>query len=254
MTDATCPRHAEERAQGSCARCGSFVCRLDFKLIDGQTYCEACAARPDVDYLEAYRLKYWGKRDGWAWLFGLAAPFQIILGASSLVEEWQPPILGLMTIAFGIVGGLFFFGLRIARLLLMFTFVCQCIVVVVVTGAQGLAGLVIPFLVTVSIVTNTRTLLFFEVPVDRKRLQRAWDIYANNTVARYALLLGVLSLLVPPLGVLAVLCGILGLSRVDKNARPPIGRRGSAIAGIVCGSIGTLATLAFAFYQLMHAR
>jgi hypothetical protein len=42
------------------------VCVDDRMTLDGSDFCRECAARPDVDSLEALRQKHGGKRDGWA--------------------------------------------------------------------------------------------------------------------------------------------------------------------------------------------
>ncbi len=55
---------------------------------------------------------------------------------------------------------------------------------------------------------------------------------------------GLISCIVP-LGIPAVICGHMAMSQIAKSPVPMVGR-GMAIAGLVCGYVTTLATLAFA--------
>ena len=70
----------------------------------------------------------------------------------------------------------------------------------------------------------------------------------SNGMAVASLVLGIVSLIlffsvVPPfiLGGLAVLFGILGLSKAEQGAP----NKGMAIAGLVCGAVGIVAAIAF---------
>lgn len=76
---------------------------------------------PATDYLEAFRLKCWGKRDGWAWLFGMVGVLYLIIagtvlfGASGTGPQAQaagPAILLLLEAGVGVC---FWLGLRFAR-------------------------------------------------------------------------------------------------------------------------------------------
>ena len=73
-------------------------------------------------------------------------------------------------------------------------------------------------------------------------------VQQSNGMAVASLVLGIVSLIlfftfVPPfiLGGLAVLFGILGLSKAKQGAP----NKGLAIAGIVCGAVGIVAAIAF---------
>ena len=55
---ATCPRHPDRPAAGVCTRCGGFFCSGDVVRVDDKPFCPTCAAMPEVDYLEAFRLKH----------------------------------------------------------------------------------------------------------------------------------------------------------------------------------------------------
>lgn len=236
---------APEGTPTACTRCGVFVERSDdVKFLFAKPYCSTCAARPDVDYLEAFRLKYWGKRDVWAWLMGLGVPFTLLGLVGSVSSGAWLGVPG--QLASLIVGVAFFLGRPWARwgglimvglnLLPALTQPSQALLIVGVMAVSAL--------IWVAIIQTTLNKLFFKVDVSRQQLQQAWDLYANNTLARTGFLLGLLSLLVWPLGAVALPLSIVGLLRVDPNASPPIGRKGQAIAGIVVSSIGLLVLLA----------
>lgn len=78
MTPATVPGEV-------CARCGTFVPAESAHLVLSKSYCADCAARPDVNYLKAFRDKYWGKRDGWAWSLGVYGVAVFGLGCAQIV-------------------------------------------------------------------------------------------------------------------------------------------------------------------------
>jgi hypothetical protein len=65
-----------------------------------------------------------------------------------------------------------------------------------------------------------------------------WDRNANNSVARSGLQLSLASLFIPLFAPLGLGFSIVGLRRVDLGARPPVGRKGQAIAGVVIGALG----------------
>lgn len=84
----------------------------------------ASTARPEVANVEAFRKENWGKRDGWAWLYGIAAPLQFIQGLlmvkSSLMQEGADKmgvvlLFGLFTLGSAAVCALFWMGKPIAR-------------------------------------------------------------------------------------------------------------------------------------------
>ncbi len=73
-------------------------------------------------------------------------------------------------------------------------------------------------------------------------------VQPTNGMAVASLVLGIVSLIlfftvVPPfiLGGLAVLFGILGLSKANQGAP----HKGLAIAGLICGAVGIVAAIAF---------
>ncbi len=240
MADAAvCPRHPTEPVAGACARCGAFICARDSKLVDTKLYCETCAARPDVDWLEGFKQKYWGRRDGWAWLFGIGAVLNLVTAVGMLFDP-QVRLTAPFVLVSSVAGALWWLKIPAARWVVVGSLVASTVFIAVTVSPFAIAATVLPLLVVLSVATSTRTKLFFELEVSRDELRRMWDLYANNQVARYALSLGVLGLLVWPVAPVAIVCGVIGLARVDPDAKPPIGRRGSAIAGVALGVAGML--------------
>jgi len=236
---AACPTHPNEPVTGTCARCGAFFCALDSRIVDGKVYCHGCAARPDVDWLEGFKQKYWGRRDGWAWLFGISVPFQV-LAAIGLALEAESRPLAPFTLLSAIAGALWWLKVRAARWLVLLPLLGSGAYLSITVHPAMIAAMFLPVLITLVVVTATRTKLFFEIEVGREEVRKLWDLYANNQVARHALAMGIAGLLIWPFAPLALLCGVVGFLRVDPEARPPIGRKGSAIAGVVLGCAGMI--------------
>jgi drug/metabolite transporter (DMT)-like permease len=252
VADARCAVHPDVQALASCHRCGGFVCEQDSRLIDARRYCLPCAGRPEVDYLEAFRLKYWGKRDSWAWFFGLGGLVNLMTAAALVITALQsqraPPSMSalvtvLVTVLTGVTGVLFWLGRPIARPGLLVCLLLAGGAPLLEEGlnrAVGLGALLFPALIVASALASVRTKLFFKLDVPREKLRRAWDQLHNNTLAQQAPSVAVLGLLVPFVAPLAVVMGAIGLRRVDPSAHPPIGFKGRAIGGLVLGSLGTL--------------
>lgn len=243
---ATCPRHAGAPVVAACRRCGTFVCVEDRVVLDGSEFCRECAARPDVDYLEAFRLKYWGKRDSWAWFFGVTAVANVIIGltviANALTSERSASnvALGLVILLWGGLAGAFWAGVKAARWGLAGAFILYALVLVAVAGPAGLGGVIFPLAFVASALGSVRTKLFFKLDVPREQLRKHWALLHDNVLARNALMLGAVGLLFGPFAPLGLVLGIVALRRVDPAAYPPIGRKAHAIAGIVLGALGTL--------------
>ncbi|MFY0571351.1 DUF4190 domain-containing protein [Archangium lansingense] len=246
--EARCQSHPDQAVLGTCTRCGTFFCALDRETVNDKDYCTTCATRPEVDYLEAFRLKHWGKRDSWTWFVGFSALAYLAAGARLLMREDLRDsglMVGLISLAGGTVGVCFWLGLPFARLALCFVPIVAMVVSAFSIGPGAISSGIWPIIVTLSIYQNTRNKLFFKEEVSREALEKAWNLYANNAVARTGFLLGLVGLLAFPLAPVALLCSIIGLRRVDPTATPPIGRKGQAIAGIVLGAVSTLGWTAF---------
>ena len=110
----------------------------------------------------------------------------------------------------------------------------------VTQGVQALVSGLMPIIITLVIYNDTRNKLFFREEVSTEALQKAWDLYSNNRVARAGFVLSIFGILLPVFAPMALVCSIIGLRRVNPAAHPPIGRKRQAIAGIVLGSIGIL--------------
>lgn len=229
---ASCPRHADTTAIGNCSRCGTFVCGADSVTLFGKLYCQSCAARPEVNYLETLRLKYWGKRDGWAWFYGLGA-FGYLGSASLYIFVQQDIAPAVCFLVASAVCACFWLGqawARIGLLAVQFAFILvgafSLRPELSVIGVFSLLTAVAPF-------TDLRNKLFFRLPVEQQALQKYWSRFVDNTAARNGLMLGMSSLLFPLFIPLALVFCVVGLSRVDPYAHPPVGKRKHAIAGLV---------------------
>ena len=242
---ASCSLHPDRQATLTCSRCGAFICDEDKRQLGANSFCPTCAARPDVDYLEAFRLSVWGKRDGWAWLVGFGALLNGLGAVSALASG--SPLYAVSGLIAAVVGACYFLGLKWARVaLLLVPLVVGAVNLVSLPAAPALtaleagrrSGLVlgslfIPMLVLAAMYFDTRNRLFFKIQVPREKLQKAWDIRHNNPVARSGFMVSVLALIMPGLGLLSLPMCIVGLKRVNPDGHPPIGRRGQAIGGIV---------------------
>lgn len=235
-SQARCATHPEVEATGTCARCGTFYCEGCVQQVFGKPWCATCAARPEVHYLEHFRLKLWGRRDGSGWA-ALVVGLSFGLAAFHGLSERTPALPVLAFAACSAVGICFFLGLRWARE----AFICVPLLFVVLCRLKGFGGLAFFFLVVavsgLIVYFDTRNQLFFRRPVSPERLERLWHLLENNPMARRALSLAAGSIILPVLAPLAVLFGVVGLRRVDPEAVPPIGRKREAVGAIVLGVV-----------------
>ncbi|RKH64976.1 B-box zinc finger protein [Corallococcus aberystwythensis] len=245
-----CAVHPDQPAGGTCTRCGSFICAECATAVPGlavRLYCAACAARPDVNYLEAVRQRYWGRRDQWAWVVvgvmlllcvGVAAAF-VQWGLSATKQSLFPLVL-LIPVPVGVA---FFLGQRWARHALLATPLVMAVVAdALYRDARFLYVLcaVLGLITALRIHRDTRNQLFFRLPVSPGALKALWELRFNNPLARQALRFGFSSVFMPLLAPVAVICGAVALTRVDLKATPPIGRRGQALTGLVLGLVSPL--------------
>jgi hypothetical protein len=234
--------------QQVCFRCGVFLTGESLVLLGTNTFCAECARRPDVDYIEAFRLKHWGKRDGWAWLLGAGGVINAVAALGSLFFAFTEGSTQLrevlassaVLLVFAAASIAFFFKVRAARWALAALWLAAAGFSLASVGLMAIPGALITALLIVTLLTNWRTRLFFELPVSRGKLEAMWRLYHDNVLARNAATVAFSGLMVPPLAPVGLLMGVVGLRRVDPKAWPPVGRRGYALAGIVLGTLGTL--------------
>ncbi len=229
-----CAVHPEVAAEGICGRCGGFFCPGCARPVLGAVYCAACAALPEVNYLELFRRKLWGRRDTWAWFLGLGGLVTLAPGLTLLVTGDTP--LGAFLLACSAVGVGSFFGQRWARAGLL-----------VLPVGLGVAGLVLqePLLIVpaplllgmgASVHQDPRHKLFHRLPIPDAVLLRLWNRHENNPLALVGLQLGMYGVFFPLFAPVALGLGLAALRRVNPEARPPIGRKGQALAAIGLGA------------------
>ncbi|MDP1918508.1 MAG: hypothetical protein Q8L14_19830 [Myxococcales bacterium] len=211
-------------------------------------FCADCAARPEVDFLDAYKREHWGKRDSWAWLLGLtglvsAATSAFLLTTIDLAEPFLTGALPwlVFTALYAVIGVAFWFRVRHARAALVVLVVLLGIVLVAALGPMALGTMMIPLAIAASALTTTRTKLFFQMDVTAAALEKEWRRRYDNPMARQALSYGLASLFFPLFGPIAFVTGLIGLSRVNPTATPSIGGRKAALVGVLLGFVVTLA-------------
>jgi hypothetical protein len=247
---AHCPTHPDERVLGACARCGAFFCARDRVSVEGSDYCAACAARPDVDAMGAFRLRSWGKRDAWAWFFGLQAPVMLLDGPWMLLlgsREQMPFALAVLTR--GAVYACYWWGLRFSRLAL-------CLLPVVTSGLAFVSGGrlvtgrdVALLILAVHLYTDLRNKLFFKEELSREAFEAAWRTHQKNLPAWVGLALSGAVLLGLLLGYLeagvhllfSLQFSLVGLLRTSPGAQSPVRWRRVAIASLVLTGAGVVA-------------
>jgi hypothetical protein len=148
----------------------------------------------------------------------------------------------------------FFLGLSWARYALVALPAISLLVFLFSEVPAAATSAVLPLLITVSIVRDTRNQLFFKREVSRERLKKAWHLHANNQAARSGFFCGLLGVFFPPVAVVGLVCSVIGLRQVDPDARPPVGRKGQAIAGLVLNGIGVLEGLFLLAFLLRLGR
>jgi hypothetical protein len=272
---ARCAVHPDRAAIGVCSRCGDYHCGDCHKLVGARPLCASCRALPGVDYLEDTRLRYWGKRDGYVWYFGLFAPLGTMVSlpqhassgdyvsvASSLawfglsiaylaLEPWSRRAILLGTIALGLVGlantafgtgrqltgeQLSVFGGKPGAL------------------AFGAAASLVAVLIVTAAYQSPRNKLAFKLPVTDAELAKVYDLHGSNPLARRAFWYGLLLSAFPLLSAITLGMGIVALRRADPEAWPPRGGRKPAIAAIVISSLALCGWLAFIAWTMMRLR
>jgi len=228
-----CATHPEHAASGTCARCGGFFCAACRQLVLYKVYCASCAQRPDINYLELFRRKLWGKRDSSAWTMGTWGVMLAVFTMAMLVRRQY-----MSALALGACAGLcvaFFLRMPWARVALISTSLSLCVVSVLLKERPAVGPLALTFIFSLIAYRNTRSQLFFRLEVPIPRLQRLWHLRENNPIARNALSFAAGGLIIPLFAPVAITLGVIGLRRVNPQAMPPVGRRADAIAAIGLG-------------------
>lgn len=252
---AVCAIHHEAPAVATCVRCGGFACADCTKLVSGRTVCAACFARPEVDYLGEFERKMWGKRDGYIWWFGLVGSLATgaVLALTVVAAVAGDFVSGVVALVIGAqlaVFGCYFFQMKWARAGL-FGILGLNLTALAFVGPEALAGgaaqQILPLLFFVTAWNSARNQLAFRIEVPEAKLKKLYDTYYDNQVARAGMLLGLLSTFIPGLALLSLPLSIVGLRRVNPDSWPPVGRKKTAIAGIVLSVLGLLVTGALVF-------
>lgn len=210
----------------------------------GKTFCSACAARPEVNYLEGLRLQYWGKRDSWAWFYGLNS-LGYLAAASQYVFLQQDYFVGALCLVGAGLCVCYWLGLPWARYV-MVAMPLAFVALGMGTRRYEIAALsVFSLIVSVSPLTDMRNKLFFKVPVTEKALQKYWNVYVDNRAARNGATLAMAGLIIPIFIPFGFVFSIIGLLRVNPNAHPPIGKKFHAVAGIVLSIVASALWIGF---------
>ena len=232
---ARCATHPDEAATGTCTRCGTFYCARCQRFILDTLYCATCAQRPDINYLEVFRQKLWGRRDRWTWSIGFygagLAGYAWMMGVNKLYV----PALATATCA--VLCALFFLGVPWARLALILSPLGFAALLLALGHPPTLIPLGLIFLSALSVYGNTRNRLFFRQAVPVPRLQQLWHQRENNPLARHAMSFAIAGLILPLFAPVAIVLGVAALRRVNPDAMPPVGRKGQAITAMVLGTV-----------------
>jgi hypothetical protein len=80
--------------------------------------------------------------------------------------------------------------------------------------------------------------LFFRMSMPREKIVETYKQLEDNRAARWALGFALLGLFLPPFAVMALVCGGVGLKRVDPDGKPPVGGKARAITALALGVLG----------------
>lgn len=258
MVDAgvRCPKHPDAPASGTCARCGTFICPQDTRIIDAIVYCETCAQRPDVEWVEAYRQTLLGKRSSVEWTMLIGMLPQLLYGGVAVFvafdndsERVRSSGVAMLMFASAANGLGWFLGTRVCRNLhIALMGVWALVLGIGLWGSMGM-GAAVPTALVLGVASapllSTPSKLFFRLPVTRAQVITTYKQLEDNRLARNGLALAILGLFLPPIAVIAICCGAVAFQRVNPNGRPPVGGKGRAIAAIVLGVLGLVVSTPF---------
>lgn len=232
-----CPAHPEAEATGTCARCGRFYCDAEVVWLDLRAYCAECAVRPEVDWLGRHYRKLEGRRSGAVWSLAVAGLLilviaAVLLFAPTLAERERLSGLGLLL--FALASFFHFSGHRLAQAAPLIA--CLLAALLFAAAQQspwGALGAVPLLMLAFSAWSDVPTRLFFRQEVPRSTLAHHYRREGSNPLAGRASRLAFVSLLLPGLGLISLVLGVIALTRVDPRAVPPITGLSPALGAIV---------------------
>lgn len=272
---ARCAVHPDRPAVGVCGRCGDYHCGDCQKTVAARSLCASCRALPGVDYLEDTRRRFWGKRDGFVWYFGLFGPLGTLISLPQ--HAARSDYLSVAT-------SLVWLGLSVAyltlapwsRRALLFGTVALTLLSVVQTAlglgvelteeqlqlfggrsgvlAFGAASSVVAVLIVLAAQYSARNKLAFKLPVSDAELAKVYDVHLSNPLARRAFWYALLLSAIPLASAVTLVMGIIALRRSAPEAWPPRGGRTPAITAIAISSLALVGWLALFAGLVLRAR
>lgn len=254
-TQGRCAQHPERTAAGICDRCGSYYCPECVKTLAGKRLCSSCLAIPGVDYLAETRAKFWGKRDGWVWYFGLLGTSGMLVATveALLRQATLNALIGAVAVA---VNASYFMLKPWSRKALFALFPLYAINTWSNIQAQGgsvteelaavaaSGGAMLFVLFVGAAYADPRNRLAFKLDVPDEALARYYVARLSNPSARRALAYGLMSIPIFLCAPFALVFGVLAWRRADSKAWPPRGGRGMAVAGMLLGLAGVVEAIA----------
>lgn len=231
-----CPTHPGAESVGTCARCGRFYCAPELVELAGQRYCGDCGVREDVDWLGHHYRRLEGTRSGLVWVLFLMG---LVVGVGDLAavlttDEWKERIVGAGVLVFAVACVAMITGKVQTRIALVAASLIAALLFAVGSRNPLAALAAVPLLGLAGAAwTDVRTRLFQRVPVPRETLRKHYKREGSNPLAITASRLAFLSLLIPGLGLLSLVLGVMALTRIDSKAVPPVGNLSAALAAIL---------------------
>ncbi|HEX2675523.1 MAG TPA: hypothetical protein VHM19_02755 [Polyangiales bacterium] len=255
-----CARHPDRRALGTCSRCGTYYCEQCHKRLSGRVLCGNCLEIPGIDYIRATRDRFWGKRDGWVWYFGIFSGLGgVIIGTVAAVQthDWVTAATSFAALALVVP---YFLLVPWARKTLFLLLVLYALRAAAAPSTASLpvgfrlgsaaVGILIAALFMLGAYTSTRNKLAFRIEVSDADLERLC-MQRSNGMATRSLVYGFLSMFIPLTGLIVLPMAVSAYRRAKPDAWPPVGGKVHAIAGLIMSSLGVL-LWSVAAYNLIH--
>jgi hypothetical protein len=240
-------------------------------------YCAVCAEHPEANDLEEFRVRVTGKRDAFAFWYGLvgtflgglfAFTFAVIAIFDLTGTGGKGPFTGQGAALLGaaiysafltVLEGAYFFGVARVRVPVALLPPPTLAFYMIMMGAEAkkgpefiammmggvLAYLLLPLGIGIASLRSPRNKLFFRLPISKETL-RALAESMRNRYAHAGLISSLVGFLVPGLSLVAVGLCIMGLVNVDSKARPPVGGLVRAIVGLAIGLFATFVWIVWA--------